>query len=121
MEIDLSKLSEIGLIALQKAGRLSYNDFVFEIARRMDAGDNVHPYHRACVEQARAQAVRDIAPGEKPVCDKCEAQPAFECDQCLRHFCSDHGTPGGDRQVQDVGAVAYPSLCWLCGGFDADA
>lgn len=33
---------------------------------------------------------------------------------------ADHGTIGGDRQVQDVGAVAYPSACWMCGGFDAD-
>ena len=43
------------------------------------------------------------------------------CDQCNKLFCSDHGTRGGDRQVQDVGAVAYPALCFRHGGFNADS
>lgn len=52
-----------------------------------------------------------------PTCD----EPAYgSCDECDQRFCSDHGTKGGDRQIQDVGAVAHPSLCWNCGGFDAD-
>lgn len=37
------------------------------------------------------------------------------CDNCDSSFCEDHcGQHGGDRQVQDVGAVAYPSLCEKC-------
>ena len=43
-----------------------------------------------------------------------------ECDKEETSFCSDHGSRGGDSQVQDVGAVAYPSMCWKCGGFNAD-
>ena len=43
------------------------------------------------------------------------------CDNCDTPFCSDHGTLGGDVQVEDVGTVARPSLCWQCGGFNADA
>ena len=43
------------------------------------------------------------------------------CDNCDTRFCEDHGTKGGDRQVQDVGAVAYPAVCWKCGGYNADA
>ena len=42
------------------------------------------------------------------------------CDFCDRPFCGDHGSKGGDIQVQDVGPVAYPSMCWACGGFDLD-
>lgn len=54
---------------------------------------------------------------ERPGC----AEPApYRCDNCGDGFCSDHGSKGGDRQVQDVGAVAYPSQCWACGGFDVD-
>jgi hypothetical protein len=44
-----------------------------------------------------------------------------ECCSDSYHFCSDHGTMGGNRQVEDVGDVAYPSQCWRCGGFNADA
>lgn len=36
------------------------------------------------------------------------------CDNCDTWFCAEHGQRGGDRQVQDVGAVAYPSLCDKC-------
>ena len=52
-------------------------------------------------------------------CRACEhpscGEPAESCcDQCDRWFCAEHGQKGGDRQVQDVGAVAYPALCWAC-------
>jgi len=50
----------------------------------------------------------------------CDMPTISRCDGCNRVFCEDHGTPGGDREVQDVGAVAYPSACWNCGGFNAD-
>jgi hypothetical protein len=47
--------------------------------------------------------------------------PAIQrCEECEAAFCSDHGTGGGDRQVQDVGAVAVPGRCWKHGGFNAD-
>ncbi len=60
---------------------------------------------------------------EQPVCEhvKCEESATHSCELCNRYFCTDHGTVGGDRQIQDVGAVAYPSACWMCGGFNADA
>jgi hypothetical protein len=54
---------------------------------------------------------------EYPGCDQLSVG---YCDLDDNYFCSDHGTVGGDRQVQDVGAVAYPSQCWNCGGFNAD-
>ena len=44
----------------------------------------------------------------------CLEESEYECEGCDLHFCEDHGQRGGDRQVQDVGAVAYPSLCWKC-------
>ncbi len=50
----------------------------------------------------------------------CPHAAECECDNCGNAFCGDHGTPGGDVQVQDVGAVARPSRCWECGGFDVD-
>lgn len=52
---------------------------------------------------------------------ECDRPGYYYCDQCVTRFCSDHGSPGGDRQVQEVGPVAYPSACWKCGGFNADA
>lgn len=60
---------------------------------------------------------------EDPVCEhpNCDRSGTASCDQCNRYFCSDHGTAGGDRQIQDVGAVAFPSICWDCGGFNVDA
>lgn len=51
----------------------------------------------------------------------CAEMERSQCDHCDTSFCEDHGTIGGDRQVQEVGAVAYPSECWKCGGFNADA
>jgi hypothetical protein len=59
---------------------------------------------------------------EEPVCQHspCDNHAAYCCDQCDTYFCSDHGTPGGDRDTQDVGMVAVPSLCWKCGGFNVD-
>lgn len=50
----------------------------------------------------------------------CYEPGVYECDKCGSRFCSDHGSAGGDRQVQDVGPVAYPSSCWKCGGYNAD-
>lgn len=44
----------------------------------------------------------------------CREQAVACCDICDHWFCRDHGKPGGDRQVQDVGAVAYPSMCYVC-------
>ena len=52
----------------------------------------------------------------------CDRESETECDLCspANRFCSDHGTKGGDHQIQEVGAVAYPSRCADCGGFNAD-
>jgi hypothetical protein len=50
----------------------------------------------------------------------CSSFAVASCDHCDRGFCSDHGSIGGDRQVEDVGAVAYPSECAKCGGFNVD-
>jgi hypothetical protein len=57
------------------------------------------------------------------MCDypDCSEVAKHSCDSCENWFCVDHGTKGGDRQVQDVGAVAYPACCWNCGGYNADA
>jgi hypothetical protein len=44
----------------------------------------------------------------------CGETDVLECENCGKKFCRDHGQAGGDRQVQDVGAVAYPSLCDSC-------
>jgi hypothetical protein len=44
----------------------------------------------------------------------CSEDAVGTCDHCDKPFCEEHGTPGGDRQVQDVGAVAYPSTCDEC-------
>ena len=51
----------------------------------------------------------------------CQELSIAACDMCDRYFCIDHGSAGYDRQMQDVGAVAYPALCWKCGGFNVDA
>lgn len=45
----------------------------------------------------------------------CLEDAPYTCDHCDKPFCAEHGVKGGDRQVQDVGAVAYPSTCWECG------
>lgn len=47
-----------------------------------------------------------------------ENEDLYECEGCGHWFCAEHGQRGGDRQVQDVGAVAYPSLCDTCRGLD---
>jgi hypothetical protein len=44
----------------------------------------------------------------------CEDTAIATCDSCDRPFCEEHGQRGGDRQIQDVGPVAYPSLCDIC-------
>ncbi len=51
---------------------------------------------------------------------ECENAAMGVCCHCDAPFCSDHGTRGGDRQMENVGAVAVPSQCWLHGGFNAD-
>jgi hypothetical protein len=53
--------------------------------------------------------------------DGCAELAVACCDPCDAPFCADHGSRGGDRQVENVGAVAYPAACWRCGGFNADA
>lgn len=45
---------------------------------------------------------------------KCYESAHYQCENCDNWFCAEHGQKGGDRQVQDVGAVAYPSLCDDC-------
>ena len=45
---------------------------------------------------------------------ECGEPGIFACDNCDRRFCEDHGQRGGDRQVQDVGPVAYPAMCDQC-------
>jgi hypothetical protein len=60
----------------------------------------------------------------KPDCDE---PGLIGCEVCDEHFCSDHGSKGGDREGgsnadgSPHGAYAVPSVCWKCGGFDADA
>ena len=51
----------------------------------------------------------------------CPVPALSQCEACPRTFCSDHRTHSADRQVQEVGAVAYPCACWEHGGFNADA
>ena len=46
--------------------------------------------------------------------EDCDELGRYQCDGCDTWFCEDHGQKGGDRQVQDVGAVAYPALCDKC-------
>ncbi len=43
-------------------------------------------------------------------------EETLQCEDCERQFCWEHGQHGCDRQVQDVGAVAYPALCDKCRG-----
>lgn len=50
----------------------------------------------------------------------CHELATHECENCDLRFCLDHGSAGGDREVQDVGLVAYPAVCWNCGGYNAD-
>ena len=70
---------------------------------------------------------RDDGPEDDSVEERCDypgcgEDAVAECECCKgsTHFCEDHGSRGGDRQVQDVGAVAYPGACWKCGGFNVD-
>jgi hypothetical protein len=58
----------------------------------------------------------------------CSEEAQHECECCLesRHFCSDHGSAGGDHEGGEgargpYGAYAVPSACWKCGGYNADA
>ena len=52
----------------------------------------------------------------------CGETAPYQCDNCDQWFCSDHGTVGGDREGREGEvAQAYPSQCWQCGGFNADA
>lgn len=51
-----------------------------------------------------------------PDCASQERLSQCENYLCGKWFCEEHGDPGGDRQVQDVGAVAYPSICVSCRG-----
>lgn len=44
----------------------------------------------------------------------CSEEAVGCCENCDHWFCWEHGQKGGDRQVQDVGAVAYPSICEMC-------
>lgn len=49
------------------------------------------------------------------ICSFCDDDYQIQtCDSCDKPFCWEHGQRGGDRQVQDVGAVAYPALCDTC-------
>jgi hypothetical protein len=52
--------------------------------------------------------------------DGCLVPAIVECDNCEAHFCSDHGSEGGDDSPFDD-AIARPSMCFQCGGFNADA
>ncbi len=53
---------------------------------------------------------------QKPLCEICGEELAIDvCESCTKYFCSDCGTPGGDRLVGEV-EVAYPSCCDLCRG-----
>ena len=44
----------------------------------------------------------------------CGELAEHQCENCDAWFCSDHGSQGGDRQVQEVGAVAFPACCDQC-------
>jgi hypothetical protein len=46
--------------------------------------------------------------------DGCYEPAVASCDNCDAVFCEEHGRLGGDRQVAEVGAVAYPSMCEAC-------
>lgn len=96
--------------------------FVFDLVSNAIGHQIGLPSFVEITHQQPVVAVLDAAEEiDEPRCDhdKCDTWAATCCDQCNRYFCSDHGTPGGDRETQDVGMVAYPSLCWNCGGFDA--
>lgn len=45
-----------------------------------------------------------------PDCAAYHDERTYQCVNCDQWFCDEHGTRGGDRQIQDVGAVAYPRL-----------
>jgi hypothetical protein len=50
----------------------------------------------------------------------CGQEAGSSCDNCDVHFCDEHGTKGGDHET-GYGLFAYPSVCWKCGGYNADA
>jgi hypothetical protein len=52
--------------------------------------------------------------------DGCPEHGSTECDNCEARFCGDHGSEGGDDSPHDD-AIARPSICFQCGGFNADA
>ena len=47
----------------------------------------------------------------------CHEATHRQCECCDNYFCTDHGSKGGDHDT-DYGAVAYPAMCWACGGFN---
>jgi len=57
-----------------------------------------------------------------PPCDHpaCIYEGEYGCECCDNHFCSDHGSKGGDHETPGYAAVAYPAQCWACGGFNVD-
>ena len=44
----------------------------------------------------------------------CTEPATHGCECCGHEFCLDHGSRGGDRD-----GVAYPAVCWACGGYNA--
>lgn len=49
----------------------------------------------------------------------CPSPAQYQCDNCAANFCEDHGSKGGDQSYGE-GIMAYPSVCWKCGGFNVD-
>lgn len=47
------------------------------------------------------------------ICHEIDEQTS-RCEDCERLFCREHGQRGGDRQITDVGRIAYPALCDAC-------
>jgi hypothetical protein len=87
--------------------------------------DHDASFDRAMDEEEREDVFREREATARGFDGRCEyagccEDAEYRCETCETEFCPDHGTKGGDRQVEDVGAVAYPSACWKCGGFNAD-
>lgn len=59
------------------------------------------------------QASQQAKNAKNRVC-ACREPSVTQCEACDKFFCGDCGQVGGDRQVQDVGSVAYPSVCNEC-------
>lgn len=44
----------------------------------------------------------------------CKKEGAYFCADCDMIFCPNHGQIGGDREEDEIGWIAVPSLCDEC-------